>query len=277
MERFFPVFKLPGVLSFIAVRPLDILDILLVSYIIYRVIHLMKGTRAIQMLFGILALIVFGIAARVYDLPGTSWFLSSLSAVWAVAFMILFQPEIRNALTQLGRNRFFGVFIKGEARAIATVAQACQQLVTRGYGAIIVFEKNDGLKNYIDTGVAVGAAASEQLLVTLFVPESPMHDGAVVVRGEQIVAAGCTLPMSQDPSLAAKHGMRHRAAVGLTEETDAVAVIVSEEKQAISIARYGKLVELSGAGELQRSLTKALHAKPGAADAAQQLSVFDSK
>ena len=275
MENILPVFRLPGALSFIVVRPLDILDILLVAYIIYRVIHLMKGTRAIQMLFGILALIAFGIAARVYDLPGTSWFLSSLSAVWAVAFVILFQPELRNALTQLGRNRFFGIFIKGEARAIATVAQACQQLVARGYGAIIVFEKNDGLKNYI--GVAIAAAASEQLLVTLFVPESPMHDGAVVVRGDQIVAAGCTLPMSQDPALAAKHGMRHRAAVGLTEETDAVAVIVSEEKQAISIARYGKLIELSDAGELQRVLTKALHAKSGAAPVAAQLSVFDSK
>ncbi len=275
MEKFFPVFKLPGALSFITVRPLDILDILLVSYIIYRVIHLMKGTRAIQMLFGVMALVIFGIAARIYDLPGTSWFLSSLSAVWAVAFVILFQPEIRNALTQLGRNRFFGIFIKGEARAIVTVAQTCQQLLTRGYGAIIVFEKNDGLKNYIDTGVAIGATASEQLLVTLFVPESPMHDGAVVVRGDQIVAAGCTLPMSQDPALAAKHGMRHRAAVGLTEETDAVAVIVSEEKQTISIARYGKLYELADASELRRTLAKALHAKAGTPPAADQLPALD--
>ncbi|MDI6739201.1 MAG: diadenylate cyclase CdaA [Candidatus Edwardsbacteria bacterium] len=277
MEKILPVFKLPGILSFIAVRPLDILDILLVAYIIYRVIHLMKGTRAIQMLFGIAALIAFGIAARIYDLPGTSWFLSSISAVWAVAFVVLFQPEIRNALTQLGRNRFFGIFVKGEARAIETVAQACQRLIARGYGAIIAFEKNDGLKNHADTGVAIGARVSELLLVSLFVPESPMHDGAVIVRGDQIVAAGCTLPMSQDPALSAAYGMRHRAAVGLTEETDAVTVIVSEEKGEISIARYGRMIGVSGPGELRLKLTKALHAKSGRAEPDAQLSVFEKQ
>ncbi|HTY07745.1 MAG TPA: diadenylate cyclase, partial [Candidatus Edwardsbacteria bacterium] len=231
--------------------------------------------RAIQMLFGILALIGLGVAAKIYDLPGTSWLVNSISAVWAVAFVVLFQPEIRNALTQLGRNRFFGIFIKGEARAIETVAQACQQLVGRSYGALIVFEKNDGLKNYCDNGTALGAAVNEQLLVALFVPQSPMHDGAVVVRGDRIVAAGCTLPMSQDPVLAATYGMRHRAAVGLTEETDAVVVVVSEERQAISIARYGKLLQLSGAGELRRTLTKALHAKAGPAPAADQAPAID--
>jgi diadenylate cyclase len=274
MEKIFPVFHLPGILSFITVRPLDLLDILLVAYIIYRVIHLMKGTRAIQMLFGIAALVVFGIAARVYGLPGTSWFLSSISSVWAVGFLILFQPELRNALTQLGRNRFFGIFLKGEARAIGVVAQSCQQLIARGYGAIIVFEKNDGLKNHTDTGVAIGARVSEPLLISLFVPESPMHDGAVVVRGDQIIAAGCTLPMTQDQGITARYGMRHRAGVGLTEETDAVAVIVSEERGAIAIARYGRLVALSGPGELRQKLTKALHAKPGTDATSTQLSVF---
>lgn len=274
MGNILPDFPLPGALSFITVQPLDILDIVLVSYIIYRVIHLMKGTRAIQMLFGIAALIIFGIAARVYDLPGTSWFLSSIGSVWAVGFLILFQPELRNALTQLGRNRFFGVFLKGESRAIGIVAQSCQQLIARGYGAIIVFEKNDGLKNHTDTGVAIGARVSEPLLISLFVPESPMHDGAVVVRGDQIVAAGCTLPMTQDQGISARYGMRHRAGVGLTEETDAVAVIVSEERGEIAIARYGRLVALSSPGELRQKLAKALHAKPGADAAPSQLSVF---
>ncbi|MCU0607470.1 MAG: diadenylate cyclase CdaA [Candidatus Edwardsbacteria bacterium] len=267
-------FALPGVLSFITVRPLDILDIVLVAYILYRVLHLMKGTRAIQMLFGIAALVAFGIAARVYDLPGTGWFVTSIGSVWVVAFVILFQPEIRNWLTQLGRNRFFGLFLKGEGRAIGVVVQACQQLIARGYGAIIVFEKNDGLKNHTDTGVAIGARVSEQLLVSLFVPESPMHDGAVVVRGDQIIAAGCTLPMTQDQTVSARYGMRHRAGVGLTEETDAVAVIVSEERGAVAIARYGRLAALSGPAELREKLSKALHAKAGGDADPAQLSVF---
>ncbi len=274
MNAIFVSFTLPGILSFITVRPLDLLDILLVAYIIYRVIHLMKGTRAIQMLFGVLALVAFAVAARAYDLPGTSWFLTSIGSVWAIAFLILFQPEIRNALTQLGRNRFLGIFLRGEARAIGVVTRACQQLISRGYGAIIVFEKNDGLKNYTDTGVAIGARASEQLLVSLFVPESPMHDGAVVIRGDQILAAGCTLPMTQDQGISSRLGMRHRAGVGLTEETDAVAVIVSEERGAIALARYGRLAALAGPDELRRTLARALHARLDKDAEPSQLSAF---
>jgi diadenylate cyclase len=266
MDKLFPTFHLPGVLSFLTVRPLDILDIILVAYIIYRIFHLMKGTRAVQIMFGLLVLIAIAIVAQLYQLPGTSWVISSLKTVWVVAFVILFQPEIRNAMTQLGRNRFLGIFLKGEVRAIEEVIKVCQALLVRGYGAIIVLEKNDGLKNYTATGVELNAHLTEQLLVSLFVPDGPLHDGAVIIRGETVVAAGCTLPITKDQNYSGEHGMRHRAAVGLSEETDAVAVVVSEEKQSISIARYGKLIELKNIQELREKLNRALHTKAGPAE-----------
>jgi len=254
--------QLPGPLSFITVRPLDILDIVLVAYIIYRIFHLMKGTRAVQMLFGILVLLVISALAKIYQLPGTSWLIDSVRTVWVVAFVILFQPEIRNALTHLGRNRFLGIFLGGEARSIEQAVEACRELAERRIGAIIIFEKNDGLKNYIDTGVEIGAKLSSQLLVTLFSTEGPLHDGAVIARGDTIMAAGCTLPISQDQAIASAYGMRHRAAVGLSEETDAVVVVVSEERGQASLARYGKLADVKDAMELRTKLYKALHAKP---------------
>jgi diadenylate cyclase len=254
-------FHLPGPFSFITVGALDILDVILVSYLIYRVFHLMKGTRAMQMLFGILLLVLMSVLAKLYRLPGTSWIIDSIRTVWVAAFVILFQPEIRNALTQLGRNRFLGIFLGADSRSIEQAAEACRLLAEKGSGAIIVFEKNDGLKNYVETGTEVGAKVSSQLLVALFSPEGPLHDGAVIIRGDTILAAGCTLPISQDQSLAADYGMRHRAAVGLSEETDAAAVVVSEERQTLSLARYGRLHKIQDIMELKARLHKALHAK----------------
>ncbi len=256
-------FHLPGPFSFITVGALDILDIVLVAYLIYRVFHLMKGTRAMQMLFGILLLVAMAVLAKLYRLPGTSWIIDSIRTVWVVAFVILFQPEIRNALTQLGRNRFLGIFLGADARSIEQAVEACRALAERGAGAIIAFEKNDGLKNYIDSGTEVGAKVSSQLLTTLFSAEGPLHDGAVIIRGDTIMAAGCTLPISQDQALASEYGMRHRAAVGLSEETDAVVMVVSEERQSFSLARYGRLHQIGDVMELRARLHKALHAKSG--------------
>jgi uncharacterized protein (TIGR00159 family) len=261
MEIFNFSYRLPGALSFLTIRALDVLDILIVAYIIYRVFHLMKGTRAVQMLFGVLVLVAIGVAAHLYNLPGTGWFMDSLKTVWVVAFVILFQPEIRNALTQLGRNRFLGIFLRGEARAIEETVQACRMLVQRGFGGIIVFEKNDGLKDYTATGTEIGAKVTEPLLMSLFVPGGPLHDGAIIIRGDIVLAAGCILPVSQDPEMAAGYGLRHRAAHGLTQETDAVAVVVSEENQAITVFRYGRLTKVKGADELKTVLSRALHAK----------------
>lgn len=252
---------LPGALSFIHFGLWDVLDILLVSYLIYRVIHLMKGTRAVQMLFGIFILLVMAVLAKLYRLPGTSWVIDSIRTVWVVAFVILFQPEIRNALTQLGRNRFLGIFLRADSRSIEQAAEACRLLAQKGVGAILVFEKNDGLKNYIESGVELGARVSSHLLVTIFSTEGPLHDGAVIIRGDTILAAGCTLPITQDPAIMDAYGMRHRAAVGLTEETDAVVVVVSEERRRFSLAKYGRLYNLDDIMELKSNLYKALHAK----------------
>jgi diadenylate cyclase len=263
MDKLFPTFHLPGVLSFLTVRPLDILDIILVAYIIYRIFHLMKGTRAVQIMFGLLALAVVAVAAQFYQLPGTSWLIASLKTVWVVAFVILFQPEIRNALAQLGRNRFLGIFLKGDIRAIETVVRTCQGLLSRGHGAIIVMEKNDGLKNYTATGVELNARLSEQLLTSIFMPEGPLHDGAAILRGDSLLAAGCTLPVSRDPKSSGDYGMRHRAAIGLSEETDAAVVVVSEERRTVSLARYGRLVPIKDLQELRDRLGRAMHAKPG--------------
>ncbi|MEW6685451.1 MAG: diadenylate cyclase CdaA [Candidatus Edwardsbacteria bacterium] len=236
-------------------RPLDILDILIVAYVIYRLLLLMKGTRAVQMLFGLLILLIIAFLASWWQLEGVNWIFGSLKAVWIVAFVILFQPEIRTALSQLGRHRFLGLFFRTENKAVGEVVKAATRLRTGGIGALMVFERNNGLKNFIDTGTEIGAQATEDLLITLFTPHSPLHDGAVIIRGETIVAAGCILPLSQDPLVERTLGMRHRAALGLVEETDALCVIVSEENKTISLAMEGKISKALEPAEIQQKLS----------------------
>ncbi len=218
------------------------LDILIVSFLFYRLFMLFKGTRAIQMFIGLFLLILVSFIAQWLNLNALNRILSSLKTVLVIAFVILFQPELRKALTQLGQNRIIGMFLKVESSGtVSETVKACQLLVQKGLGAIIVVERDVGLKNYIETGTRLDAKVTSELLISIFTPPGPLHDGAVIVEKDRIIAAGCILPLSQNPRIGRTLGTRHRAGLGLTEETDAIAIIVSEETGSISLAREGKL------------------------------------
>ena len=221
---------------------IDILDIIIVAFLFYRLFLLVKGTRAIQMFIGLFLLIILSFVVQWLNLNALNWILSSLKTVWVIAFVILFQPELRRALTQLGQNRVLGYFIKvEESGTVSEIVKTCHQLIQKGLGAIIVIERDVGLRNYIETGTPLDAKVTSELLVTVFTPPSPLHDGAVIIEKSRVLAAGCILPLSQNPRLAKSLGTRHRAGLGLSEESDAVVIIVSEETASISLATGGKL------------------------------------
>lgn len=241
---------------------IDILDILIVAFLFYRTFLLIRGTRATQMFIGLFLLIILSFLAQWLNLNALNWILSSLKTVWVIAFVILFQPELRKALAQLGQNRVLGMFLKVEESGIVSeVVKACHQLTQRGLGAIIVIEQDVGLKNYIETGTPLDARVSSELLVTIFTPPSPLHDGAVVLEKHRIVAAGCILPLSQNPRLGRSLGTRHRAGLGLSEETDAITIIVSEETGMISLARGGKLKRKLDINALRNELVATIGVK----------------
>jgi diadenylate cyclase len=221
---------------------IDILDIIIVAFLFYRIYLLIKGTRALQMFIGLFLLIIVSFIAKWLELDALNWILSSLKTVWVVAFVILFQPELRRALTQLGQNRIIGMFLKVEGSStVSEIVKACHQLSQKGLGALIVIERDVGLRNYIETGTPLDARVTGELLVTIFTPPGPLHDGAVIIEKNRVVAAGCILPLSQNPRLSRSLGTRHRAGLGLSEETDAIVIIVSEETKMISLAIGGIL------------------------------------
>ncbi len=225
----------------------DIFDILATSVLIYYVLLLIRGTRAVQILTGVLVLVgLLGLAnlLRLY-LLGT--ILQWLVVGAAVSLPIVFQPELRRALEQIGRGGLLhigeetGEWTRPEDRAVLTLARAAFLLSRNRLGALIVIEQQSGLKEFIESGTLLNAELSAELLLALFMPRSPLHDGAVIVRENILEAAGCFLPLAEQSLAERRVGTRHRAAIGLTEQTDAVVVVISEETGAISIARQGKL------------------------------------
>ncbi|HSG29811.1 MAG TPA: diadenylate cyclase CdaA [Candidatus Krumholzibacterium sp.] len=242
---------------------IDILDIIIVAFLFYRLFLLIKGTRASQMFIGLFLLIIISFVAQWLNLNALNWILSSLKTVWVITFVILFQPELRKALSQLGQNRVLGMFLKvEESGIISEVVKACHQLTQKGLGAIIVLERDVGLRNYIETGTTLDARVTSDLLVTLFTPPSPLHDGAAIIEKDRIVAAGCILPLSQNPRIGRALGTRHRAGLGLSEETDAITIIVSEETSMISLAKGGKLKRKLDINALRNELVELLATKP---------------
>lgn len=220
----------------------EILDILLVAFLFYRVFLLVRGTRAAQMFVGLALLMITSIAAEILGLEALHWIVSNLETVWVIAFVILFQPELRRALAALGQNPLFRNFVRtNEAGPIGEIAQAAHRLAEQGRGALIVVEREAELRAIQETGTRIEARVTSELLETIFTPPTPLHDGAVLIRGNQLVAAGCILPLATDPHLAATLGTRHRAALGLAEETDAIVVVVSEETRSLSLALDGQL------------------------------------
>lgn len=238
---------------------LDIVDILLVAVLFYRLLVLVRGTRAAQMFVGLLVLVLVSLMARWFNLVTVDYLATSLRTVWLITFVILFQPELRHMLSEFGRTRYFrSLFRVNEYGTIGEVVRAAEELAERRSGGLIVLERNQGLRNFVETGTRVDGRVTAELVVTLFSPGSPLHDGAVIIRGDQVIAAGCILPLSQNPRLSPALGTRHRAAVGLTEESDAACVVVSEHMQTISVAFRGALKERLDEGELRSELARVM-------------------
>jgi len=215
---------------------LPIVDIFIIAFIIYNIYKTIAGTRAIQVVKG-LALIIFAAwLAQLIRLETLSWLLNQLIQVVVIAVLILFQPELRRMLTKIGQNRFVSVFFKESINIVDTITSSIEELSNKKIGALVVLEAKVGLKNYIETGVYIDALLSKDLLVSIFKKESPLHDGAVIIRRERIIAAKCILPLTERHERLEGYGTRHLAALGLSEETDAFIIVVSEETGKISIA-----------------------------------------
>ncbi|MFD0670823.1 diadenylate cyclase CdaA [Cohnella sp. GCM10027633] len=223
----------------------DIIDILIVSYIIYRLIIMVRGTRAVQLLRGIMLLIIVWAVSTWLDLYTLKWLMNQMFTFGVVTVLIIFQPELRRALEQLGRGKLFTRTSPEEqdvSHQINEVIKSVNYLAPRKIGALIVFERNTGLNDYLESGIKMNSKLSSELLSNVFVPNTPLHDGAVIIRGNQIMAAGCYLPLSENPFISKELGTRHRAAIGITEVCDAISVIVSEETGQVSLAINGQIV-----------------------------------
>jgi diadenylate cyclase len=233
-----------GPLSNLSFTWRDAVDILVVSLIAYFLLRLIRGTRAVQMVLGILAIFLVYQGALLLKLVALRTVLGALIFYLPFAVIVLFAQELRRALAAFGRNPFFSLFSGYQSEeTISDVVLAMTSLSARRIGALVVLERREGLKTYIDNGVPLDARVSYDLLVTIFAPGTPLHDGAVILSGERAAAASCFLPLSLKEGLSKRFGTRHRAAIGITEETDALAVVVSEERGTISLARDGKLIE----------------------------------
>ncbi len=223
----------------------DLLDIILVTLFFFYLLKFLRGTRSVQVIQGLVLLIiavllVSALAAYIH-LDTISWILEKFWAVFIVAMVVVFAPEIRRAFTQLGQRRLFRRFFQAEEQVLIEIVQAATTLSKRKMGALIVIERETNLGEYVEKGVEQDAKVVSELLVSIFMPYSPLHDGAVIIQGNRITSAGVLLPLSQQTNLDRELGSRHYAALGITEETDAAVVVVSEETGTISFARNGEL------------------------------------
>ena len=224
----------------------DILDILVVAFLIYKLLRLLQSTNAARALRSILALLVLTWVTELLHMYALHWILSKILEVGLIALVIVFQPELRRALERIGSRTSLQVFgkplaVSAEAAAISATVAACEVMSRQKIGVLIAFERNVSLEEYFKTGTIVDARVSEQLLRNLFFPKAALHDGAAIIRGGRVAAAGCVMPLSENTHLSADLGTRHRAGVGTSEASDAVVVIVSEETGTISVAIGGML------------------------------------
>lgn len=225
-------------IGFLTISVIDVLDILIISFILYQVLMWLKGTRALQMALAVALIILIALMADWWQFNSLAWLLSGFKSMGILAFFILFQPEIRRALTRLGQYKISDMFFR-QVRGlipIKEIAEAAVMLSRHRLGAIIAIEKKVGLRNVIETGHRLDCVVSAEIINTIFAPNTPLHDGAVIIQENLIAAAGCELPLIQDTTLEYRTlGMRHRAGLGLAAETDAVVVICSEETGNISV------------------------------------------
>jgi len=237
----------------------DVLDITLVALVVYNLLLLIRGTRAVQMLLGIIFIAVAYYVAGVAKLLTLQEILAKFLLVLPFAIIVLFQQEIRHALASFGRNPLWGLGAHRKVEStIKEIVLAATSLSDRKIGALIVIQRLEGLRNYIENGVAIDAKVTYDLLINLFSPDTPLHDGAIIIQQDRIAAAACFLPLTLNPELSKNFGSRHRAALGISEEADSLSVVVSEETGAISLAINGELTRDLDSKTLRNSLYKYL-------------------
>lgn len=248
-------------IGFLAVNWTDILDVLVVTFVFYRLYLIMRGTIAIQIFLGLLVIVAGSFVASSLELKAVTWILKTLTDIWVIAFIVLFQPELRRILVILGRGRLMANLIRSSMdKTIDAIVDACEEMSQRQIGALIILTRTTGIRMIIETGVPLGAEVSKQLLLSIFNPKAPLHDGAVVIKDRIVEAARCTLPLSAQLQIDGFiMGMRHRSAVGISEQTDILAVVVSEETGTISIAEDGRLRRNLSVEQLRSALRSGLN------------------
>lgn len=237
----------------------DLVDIVLVSYLFYLLLRLIRGGRAFQMVVGTFVLVVFFFASRWAELTTVNWLLRNTLAYIGFAVIVLYQQELRKALAHLGQAPLFRFLNPSAGKGtLDEIAFSVLTLAQRRIGGILVLERDIGLRSYIEGGILLDAVVTYDLLLSIFNPKSPLHDGAVIVQGDRVAAAACFLPISINPQLSKELGTRHRAALGITEDTDAVAIVVSEETGAISFVENGQLERALDGDAIRARLKEAM-------------------
>lgn len=239
-----------------------VLDILIVSFVLYKLLLLIRETRAEQVLKGLAILLLVTYLSEVLQFSTVYWILKNTATVGVIALLIVFQPELRRALEQIGRGQLLDrLFLHDDqdfTKLINEVVHSVQNLAKTKTGALIVLERKTGINEVIETGVKIDGELSEALLLNIFFENTPLHDGAVIIRGDRIAAAGCFLPLTENSNISKQLGTRHRAALGITEISDAIAIVVSEETGVITIASNGKLTRYLDSKALREMLRKSL-------------------
>jgi diadenylate cyclase len=238
-----------------SLRWVDLIDIAAVAFVFYRLMLLIKGTRAVQILIGLLVVVgAFHVAAR-FQLITLQWMLSNVLSSIILVIVVVFQADIRRALAQVARNPFlFGGEAEGRGPVLDEVVKAAVAMGAERIGGLIAIERETGLRDYVDVRTTIDARVTKELILSIFWPGSPLHDGAIIIREGRVTAAGCFLPLTTNPRVRRELGTRHRAALGLTEETDAVVVAVSEESGSVSLVTAGQIQWGLDAGTLKKSL-----------------------
>ena len=254
--------------SYITWTPLSIaaalLDIAILAFVIYKLLLLISGTRAVSLLRGVAVIVLAAFFGDFFGLKAISWLMGEFRTMIIVALVLVFQPELRRALEQLGRGQIFALtrptLAAGEiVHLIDEITEAVVSCAKTKTGVLIVLERDIGLSDYIETGVTIDAAITQEFLVNIFAPSTPLHDGAAIIRGDRVAAAACFLPLTDNPYLSTSLGTRHRAGIGISEVSDAISLIVSEETGIISMARDGKLVRSLDEKQLRETLSTLLN------------------
>ena len=241
-------------------RQEDLLDVAIVAFIVYRLLNLIKGTRAVQMLIGLGILTGAFFLSSQLELYTTHWLLSNFFDYFVFIIIVIFQDDLRRVLTRMGKNPFlFSVESEAQLEMVDEIARAASQMARDKIGALIVLERETGLKNFMDTGSKIDARVRAELLYSVFLTDSPLHDGAVIITGDRMASAGCFLPLSKNPDIDRQLGTRHRAALGLTEETDAIVVLVSEEAGQAHVVQSGEMIKNLSEAQIKDTLTEILN------------------